>query len=125
MAPMRKLVPAFAALVVLAGSLAAYALYRLHQSRDHRGSPTVEFVPTEVPTQTRPVGRIIWRTFGFDRERLHVGPRTALRPPFRRVWVAGGTSLLEFPPAIAFHRLSCLIRSTGWPSSRISPPSTS
>ena len=100
MAPMRKLVPAVAALLVLAGSLAAYAVYRLHQSRDHRGSATVEFVPTEVPKQTRAHGRIIWRTFGYDNERLHAGPRTALRPPFRRVWVAGGTSLLEFPPAI-------------------------
>jgi outer membrane protein assembly factor BamB len=105
MAPMRKLVPAIAALLVLAGSLAAYAFYRLHQSRDHRGSATVEFVPTEVPRQARASGKIIWRTFGYDAERLHVGPRTALRPPFRRVWVAGGASLLEFPPAIAFHRL--------------------
>ncbi|HKB92618.1 MAG TPA: PQQ-binding-like beta-propeller repeat protein, partial [Gaiellaceae bacterium] len=28
-----------------------------------------------------------------------------LRPPFRRDWITGGTSLVEFPPAIAFHYL--------------------
>ena len=31
--------------------------------------------------------------------------RASVRPPFRLDWVAGGTSLVEFPPAVAFHNL--------------------
>ena len=47
----------------------------------------------------------MWPTFGYDPERLHVGPDVPLRPPFRKVWTSGGASLLEFPPVIAYGRL--------------------
>jgi outer membrane protein assembly factor BamB len=103
---MRKLAAAALALLVLAGALVAYALYRKHASRDHAGSSTVEFAPQAVPavpTET-PAAGIAWPTFAYDNERLHVGPGK-VRPPFRRVWTAGGASLLEFPPAVAFRRL--------------------
>jgi outer membrane protein assembly factor BamB len=49
--------------------------------------------------------KIVWPDFGYDPERTHVGPDVPLRPPFRRIWTAGGASLLEFPPAIAYARL--------------------
>jgi outer membrane protein assembly factor BamB len=101
----RKLVPALAALLFIAGAVAAFVLYRAHISRDHKGSASVEFVTTAVPKPVRRAGKIEWPTFGYDVERLRVAPETRLRPPFRRVWVAGGRSLLEFPPALAFHRL--------------------
>jgi outer membrane protein assembly factor BamB len=42
--------------------------------------------------------------FGGEPQHLHVG-FGKLRPPFRRDWVTGGTSLVEFPPAIGFHYL--------------------
>jgi outer membrane protein assembly factor BamB len=42
--------------------------------------------------------------FGGEPQHLHVGIGK-VRPPFRLDWVAGGTSLVEFPPAIAFHYL--------------------
>ena len=42
--------------------------------------------------------------FGGEPQHLHVGVGK-VRPPFRRDWVTGGTSLVEFPPAIAFHYL--------------------
>jgi outer membrane protein assembly factor BamB len=42
--------------------------------------------------------------FGGGPQRLHVGVGR-LRPPFRLDWQVGGTSLIEFPPSIGFHRL--------------------
>jgi outer membrane protein assembly factor BamB len=42
--------------------------------------------------------------FGGVPQHLHVGVGH-VRPPFRRDWVSGGTSLVEFPPAIGFHYL--------------------
>jgi outer membrane protein assembly factor BamB len=106
MAPMRKLVLAVAALVLVAAAT-AFVLYRRHLGRDVRGSATVEFVPTAVPkppTNSR-IRSIVWPMFGYDVERSHTAPATTLRPPFRIAWEAGGRSLLEFPPAIAFGRL--------------------
>ncbi len=101
---MRKLAAVALALLVLAGALAAYALYRRQISRDHAGSASVEFVTTAVPKPLPASSGIRWPTFAYDNERLHVAPGT-VRPPFRRLWTAGGASLLEFPPAIAFRRL--------------------
>ena len=42
--------------------------------------------------------------FGVGPEHLHVGVGH-VRPPFRLDWTANGTSLIEFPPAVAFHHL--------------------
>ena len=104
MTRMRKLAPVAAALLLVAGAALAVILYREHAGRDVRGSSTVEFVTTAVP-EPRRLGAIAWPTFGFDGGRLHVAPPSRLRPPFRVDWVAGGRTLLEFPPAIAFRRL--------------------
>ena len=105
---MRKAVIAvLAALVLVVGVRIGVALYRKHQGRDVRGSSTVEFVPTEIPKPPPPrrLAQIAWPTFGHDAARLHVAPATRLRPPFRTTWVAGGRSLLEFPPAVGYGRL--------------------
>ena len=85
---------------------------------DVRGSPTVEFVTTDVPqrtvlapiptTRSRPrperdstgVGH-----YGYDDRRLRFAPGIDLRPPFRRIWTFRGRALLEFPPAVAYGRL--------------------
>jgi outer membrane protein assembly factor BamB len=94
-------------LLLAVGGLAAYVLYGRHAERDVHGSSSEEFVPTETVT-TRPFRRvqgIVWPFFGYDEARNHVAPTGRVRPPFRQLWVAGGRSLLEFPPAIAFGRL--------------------
>ena len=41
---------------------------------------------------------------GYDAARHRVGP-SALKPPFRRVWMFRARQLLEFPPAIGYGRL--------------------
>ena len=93
-----------AALIFMIGCFAAYVFYKYHQSRDVHGS-TTEFIPTETAPPPVKSPKIVWPTFAYDSERLHVGPDVPLRPPFRKVWRAGGASLLEFPPVIAYRRL--------------------
>lgn len=104
---MRKLLAALLVLLLLAGGAAgAYVLVKREQSRDVRGSPTVEFTPTETTPQVPPELREVqWPMYGFVPTRVRAVEGLGLRPPFRRLWLAGGNSLLEFPPAIAYGRL--------------------
>jgi outer membrane protein assembly factor BamB len=97
-----------AALVVVllaAGAVVGVVLYRNHLSHGVRGSSTVEFVPTEAPKAPHIRGAIEWPNFGNGADQTRVGPSAAIRPPYRTDWVAGGRSLLEFPPAIGYRRL--------------------
>src|SRR5438128_2024424 len=105
---MKKALVALAAVILLlAGALTAFVLYREHQGRNIRGSSTVEFVTTEIPKQRRlaELVSVPWPTYGYDQERVRFAQGIELRPPYRRLWVSGGESLLEYPPAVAFGRL--------------------
>jgi outer membrane protein assembly factor BamB len=97
------------AVLLLGGAALGYFLYVRHQSRDVRGSPTVEFVPTSPPAvRTKPppaAAAVAWPTFGFDPQHTRFAPISSLRPPFRQIWVFRAHTLLEFPPAIAYGRL--------------------
>jgi outer membrane protein assembly factor BamB len=90
------------AVCVAVGSVVVYEQRRGH---DVKGSPAVEFHRHAVPKPPRVLGAIEWPMFGFNPQRLHVAPVTNARPPFRPAWKAGGSSLIEFAPAIAFNRL--------------------
>ena len=106
---MRRLLLAGLAVLVLAGGAAvAYVLYKRHQSRNIHGSASVEFVTTETVPHRSPaeVQRVPWPTYGRDMERQRVAEDIHLRPPFRKLWVAGGAHLIEFPPAIGYGRLT-------------------
>ena len=93
------------ALLLLALSVIAYVLLKRHAARDIRGSSTVEFIPTgPIPAVPRELRSVQWPMYGFDPQRTRsVG--SDVRPPFKQLWVAGGDTLLEFPPAIAYGRL--------------------
>jgi outer membrane protein assembly factor BamB len=116
------------ALVVLvaAGAAAGYILHVRNAGSDVVGSSTVEFVVTEPPAATTtapppvtvparparpvrparpPLPPVVWPTYGFDNRRLRNVP-SALRPPFRSVWTFGRRSLIEFPPTLAYGRLT-------------------
>src|SRR5262249_48378519 len=67
-----------------------------------KGTST-EFDPTQT-VAAPPPGSIVSPMFGGVAQRLHVGTGQ-VRPPFHRDWVSGGTSLVEFPPAVAFRYL--------------------
>lgn len=106
----RALLLALAVLLAAAGVVAAYVLVKRYQGRNIHGSPTVEFVPSAAPPILKPLPiargpQIVWPTYGYDPERLHVGPAFSLRPPFRVRWALHAGSLLEFPPAVAYGRL--------------------
>jgi outer membrane protein assembly factor BamB len=99
---MRRFLVVAGVLILLAGIAAAY-----YESRDRfggsiRGTST-EFDPAETVAAPGP-SPLVSPVFGGQPQHLHVGTGR-VRPPFRRDWVSGGISLVEFPPAIAFHYL--------------------
>jgi outer membrane protein assembly factor BamB len=105
---MKRAALAIAVLLVLAaGALAAFVLYRKHQSRNVRGSSTVEFVTSQASVQRTPreLKIIPWPMFGYAATGIRFADGIPVRPPYRRLWASGGSTLLEFPPAIAYGRL--------------------
>ncbi len=101
-----------ASVVLLAGG-AATAYYVFKHSRfggDVIGNSTDGFNSTQivtvppVPPRKHHHEAIISPMFGEVPEHLHVGVGN-VRPPFHLVWHANGTSLVEFPPAVAYHHL--------------------
>jgi outer membrane protein assembly factor BamB len=102
----RVVVGAAAVAAVLAvGGVAAYLLVVRAQAQDVTGSSTEEFVTTQAPEPKPPrVPGIEWPTYGFANTRDRVSPY-AHRPPFRRLWLFRGRTLLELPPAVAYGRL--------------------
>jgi outer membrane protein assembly factor BamB len=104
----KKLIALAGALVVLVavGLVAAYVIEKRHAARNIRGSSTIEFVTTEtVPTIPEDLKTVQWPMYGFDPQRARAVEARGVRPPFTRKWVAGGKTLLEFPPAIGYGRL--------------------
>ena len=99
------LAAALVSLVVI-GIVAAFVVSRVRADHNVRGSSTVEFVPTLAPEPPAPAEpTIAWPTYGYDNERIRVGPSTAVEPPFTRTWMFRARALVEFPPAIAYGRL--------------------
>jgi outer membrane protein assembly factor BamB len=92
-------------LLVAAGAATAVVLHRLEAGGDVRGSSTVEFVTSATATTKHWLPQPPWPMFGRDGSRDAAFAAADLRPPFRRLWVAGGRSLIEFPPAIAYGHL--------------------
>src|SRR5215472_15981352 len=100
---MRRLLVAVSVLILLVGAGTAYYVSKHRLGGDVLGSSTEEFDPSQ--TVAPPAhSSIISPMFCGVPQHLHVGVGR-IRPPFRRLWVSGGTSLVEFPPAVAFHYL--------------------
>jgi outer membrane protein assembly factor BamB len=102
------------ALVVLIaiGLVAAYVIHVRRESRDIRGSSTVEFTTTTTTTTVTPLvvsgpkePGIEWQMYGHDPERLRVATGVSLAPPYKKDWTFHAQSLIEFPPALAYGRL--------------------
>jgi len=101
---MRRLLVVAGVLILLAGIGAAYYESTHRFGGSVRGT-TTEFAPAATVAPPQPSkSSLVSPVFGGVPQHLHVGVGK-VRPPFRRDWVTGGTSLVEFPPAIAFHYL--------------------
>ncbi|MDX6482182.1 MAG: hypothetical protein QOG85_2692 [Gaiellaceae bacterium] len=101
---MRRRFLVVAGIVILAGgAAAAYLLTRDRFGGDVLGSSS-GYVSTQTVRPPRASDGIVSPMFGGVPQRLHVGDGH-VRPPFRLAWTANGTSLVEFPPALAFHYL--------------------
>ncbi|MHB8643738.1 MAG: outer membrane protein assembly factor BamB family protein [Gaiellaceae bacterium] len=88
------------------GLAAAYVIEKRNAARNVHGSSTVEFSTTEtVPTIPAELKTVQWPLYGFDPQRARAVAEPGMRPPFHQVWVAGGGTLLEFPPVIGYGRL--------------------
>jgi outer membrane protein assembly factor BamB len=103
----RRAVLLIVVLVVLlaAGLVAAWA-WKHRQTHNVRGSASTEFVSTAAPGLKRPnviASELPWPTYGLDQYRTRLVTGTKIRPPYRTQWVYKAESLLEFPPAIAYH----------------------
>jgi outer membrane protein assembly factor BamB len=101
-----KKVGAAVALVILlvAGAVAGYVLYKKHEGRNIRGSSSQEFVTT-APKPVKRAPDIVWPTYGYDNERVRAVTGFGLRPPYRAQWAFRARKLLEFPPVIAYGKL--------------------
>ena len=90
-------------LVLVAGAASAYYVTKHHFGRTVIGSSS-GFDTTQTEPRPRPRPGIVSQMFGVGPDHLHVGAGH-VRPPFRLDWTANGGSLVEFPPAVAFHHL--------------------
>jgi hypothetical protein len=91
-----KKVGAAVALVILlvAGAVAGYVLYKKHEGRNIRGSSSQEFVTT-APKPVKRAPDIVWPTYGYDNERVRAVTGFGLRPPYRAQWAFRARKLLE------------------------------
>lgn len=105
---MRRLLVVAGILILAGGAAAAYYVAKHHRFGGNVVGSTKGFDSTQIVTQPPPRPHqhesVISPMFGEVPEHLHVGVGH-VRPPFRLVWHANGTSLVEFPPAVAFHHL--------------------
>src|SRR5262249_43908506 len=90
-------------LILVAGAASAYYVTSHRFGRTVVGSSS-GFDSTQTISAPKPRAGLVSPMFGVAPEHLHVGVGH-VRPPFRLDWTANGISLIEFPPAIAFHHL--------------------
>ena len=101
---MRRLI-VVAGILILVGAIGAAYYESTHRFGGSVRGTTTEFVPTLTVAPPQPSkSSIVSPMFAGVPQHLHVGVGK-VRPPFRLDWVSGGTSLIEFPPAIGFHYL--------------------
>jgi outer membrane protein assembly factor BamB len=100
---MRRLVVLAGVLVLLGGAATAYLLTAHRYGGNVMGSST-EFDRTATVAPPTGTSTIVSPMFGGGPQHLHVGTGR-VRPPYHLDWASGGSALVEFPPAVAFHYL--------------------
>jgi outer membrane protein assembly factor BamB len=100
---MRRILLVVGVMTLLAAGIGTAYYESTHRFGGSKEGSATEFDSTQTVAAPQP-GPLVSPMFGGDPQHLHVGVGR-VRPPFRLDWVAGGTSLVEFPPAIGFHYL--------------------
>jgi outer membrane protein assembly factor BamB len=100
---MRRILVVAGVMLLLAAGIATAYYESTHRFGGSKKGSSTEFDRTQTVAAPQS-GALVSPMFGGDAQHLHVGVGR-VRPPFRLDWVAGGTSLVEFPPAIGFHYL--------------------
>jgi len=100
---MRRILVVAGVMILLAAGIGTAYYESTHRFGGSKRGTSTEFKPSETVAAPQP-GQLVSPMFGGNPQHLHVGVGK-LRPPFRRDWVSGGTSLVEFPPAVGFHYL--------------------
>jgi outer membrane protein assembly factor BamB len=94
--------------VVLAAVAVGGYLYVKGRTGSVFPRPNAKFVkepPPKKPVRT-PVAKFVWPYYGYTATHRRDFPAPAsMRPPFRRVWEAKETGLLEFPPTMSGERI--------------------
>jgi len=106
----RRLLIALATGVMALGIGVAVFLEVAHNRTKDVSNPKVEFVPappvTPPPVTPRVADRFAWPLYGYTKARTrYLAVGRPLHPPFRRLWTAAGSKLLEFPPVMARNSL--------------------
>ena len=91
-----------AALVVIAGAVAAYVLLNAPGNVSH---PDVSFTAPKRKAPTPHVSDFLWPWYGYNAVRTRYFPDPKLGPPFRVGWSYEDYALLEFPPVMYRERL--------------------
>jgi outer membrane protein assembly factor BamB len=93
-------------IVAVGGFGAGYYVAKQDESADVRGNATQEFVETQAPVvKPPPLPGIAWPMWGFDTVHNRISPY-AHKPPYRVAWSFGAKQLVEFPPVVAYGRLT-------------------
>ena len=100
---MRRFLVVVGILILVAGAASAYYVTR-HRFGDNVTGSSSGFVKTQTVPAPSPHSGIVSPMFGGVSQHLNVGIGH-VHPPFHLDWRAAGNSLVEFPPAIAFHHL--------------------
>ena len=98
---MKKLAAAAALILLLiAGAVIGYVLYKNHESRNIHGSPSVEFVTTEPPRPVQRTPDIVWPTYGLRQRAREGGVLGSACAAFPRAVGVPRAEAAEFPPVV-------------------------
>jgi outer membrane protein assembly factor BamB len=102
---LRRLIAAAIALVVIGVPVAIFVVHKRRPGNIFH--PDVPFA-AQAPQAAKATGSAAapWPVYGYSKNHARVAPvPVKFHPPFRRVWIAYGGALLEFPPVIDHNAL--------------------
>ncbi|MHB1810756.1 MAG: hypothetical protein ACYCU0_15890, partial [Solirubrobacteraceae bacterium] len=96
--------------IVLAAAIALGAyIYLKGRTGSVYPHPNARFVKEPAPpppSKPKPVAKFVWPRYGYTLTHTRFFPAPEdVKPPFRQIWEAKETGLLEFPPTMSGERI--------------------